>query len=144
MDLKSNEPFWLVKHGIISSYPSLRNDLACDVLVVGAGITGSLIAHQCVEDGYQTVVIDKREVVNGSSAETTFMVQYEIDNPLYQLIDMVRTEGAVDSYKACCESIDKLGKLASKIKSESGFKNKLSLYYACRKHDVARLKEVYE
>ncbi len=144
MDLKSNEPFWLVKNGIISSYPSLRNDLACDVLVVGAGITGSLIAHQCVDLGYESVVIDKREVVNGSSSATTSMLQYEIDTPLYQLIDMVGKEGAVESYKACCESIDKLGKIASKIKSEAGFKKKLSLYYACRKKDISWLKKEFE
>src|SRR5690606_40029750 len=35
-------------------------------------------------------------------------------------------------------------KLASKIKSESGFKKKLSLYYACRKKDVSWLKKDVE
>ena len=83
MDLKSNEPFWLVKNGIISSYPSLKNDESCDVLIIGGGITGSLIAHQMVKDGHKTILIDKREIANGSTSATTSMLQYEIDVPLY-------------------------------------------------------------
>lgn len=49
--------FRLVKNGLISSYPSLKEDINCDILVVGGGITGSLIAHQMVQDGYETVLM---------------------------------------------------------------------------------------
>jgi len=143
MDLKSNEPFWLVKNGIIDSYPSLRQDKECDILVVGAGITGSLIAHQCIKDGYKTIIIDKREVVNGSSSATTSMLQYEIDTPLYKLTEMIGLDPAVNSYKACSDAIDKLGQIANEIKSNAGFKKKSSLYYACRKKDLSWLKMEY-
>ena len=53
MDLKSNEPFWLVKNGIIDSYPSLKEDIECEVLVIGSGITGSLLAYQMVKEDYE-------------------------------------------------------------------------------------------
>lgn len=101
MNLKSNEPFWLVKNGMLNSYASLREDLSCDVLVVGSGITGSLIAHQCMNDGYNVVLIDRREVCNGSSSATTSMLQYEIDIPLFKLIEMKGKEQAEACYKAC-------------------------------------------
>jgi len=74
MDLKSYEPFWLIKNGLPASYPSLKHNATCDVLVVGGGITGSLIAHQCIQDGYDTILIDKREIANGSSSATTSML----------------------------------------------------------------------
>lgn len=144
MDLKSNEPFWLIKNGLITSYPSLKSDTECDVLVIGGGITGSLIAHQMVQDGYQTILIDKREICNGSTSATTSMLQYEIDLPLYELIDMIGEKGAVESYKACSDSIDTIEKLAKKLKTESGFKRKQSLYYAAKKKDIAWLKKEYE
>ena len=144
MDLKSNEPFWLVKNGIINSYPSLREDISCDVLVVGGGITGSLIAHQCMEDGFNTVLIDKREIANGSSSATTSMLQYEIDTPLYKLIDMIGERGAVASYKACSKSIDQLQDVCKQIKSKAGFKKKESLYFAALKKDVSWLKEEFK
>lgn len=144
MDLKSNEPFWLLKNGLVASYPSLKNDEECDVLIIGGGITGSLIAHQMIKDGYQTILIDKREVCNGSTSATTSMLQYEIDVPLYELIELIGEKGAVESYKACSKSIDTISKLTKEIKSRSGFKRKQSLYFASKKKDAIWLEKEYE
>lgn len=141
MDLKSNEPFWLVKNGIINTYPSLKEDVECEVLVIGGGITGSLIAHQMVKDGYDTILIDRREISNGSTSATTSMLQYEIDIPLYELIEMIGLEGAVASYKACSKAIDQLEKISKLVNSKAGFKRKDSLYFASKKKDVTWLKE---
>lgn len=144
MDLKSNEPFWLLKNGLISSYPSLKYDEECDVLIIGGGITGSLIAHQMIKDGYETILIDKREICNGSTSATTSMLQYEIDVPLYKLIDLIGEKGAVESYKACSKSIDTIAKLTKEIKSRAGFKRKQSLYFASKKKDAVWLEKEYE
>lgn len=144
MDLKSNEPFWLLKNGLLASYPSLKSNESCDVLIVGGGITGSLIAHQMIEDGYDTILIDKREICNGSTSATTSMLQYEIDVPLYELIEQIGEKGAVLSYNACSDAIDKIEKLAKLIRSDAGFKRKKSLYYASKKKDVAWLKKEFE
>ncbi|MCQ4141477.1 FAD-binding oxidoreductase [Chryseobacterium sp. EO14] len=143
MDLKSNEPFWLLKNGLISSYPSLKSNEECDVLIIGGGITGSLAAHQMMAEGYKTILIDKRELCNGSTSATTSMLQYEIDVPLFELIEKIGKKGAVASYKACSDSIDKLEKLTDEIKSDSGFKRKKSLYYASKKKDVVWLKKEF-
>ncbi len=143
MKLRSNEPFWLVKNGLINSYPSLRSNIETEILIVGAGITGSLIAHQCIADGYQVAVIDRREVGNGSSSATTSMLQYEIDVPLYELIDMIGEEAAVKNYQACYDSIDTIGKISKNINSGCGFRKKESLFFAAYKKDVAWLKEEY-
>lgn len=144
MDLKSNEPFWLIKNGLLSSYPSLRQDIECEILIIGGGITGSLIAHQCVGEGYDTVLLDKREVCNGSSSATTSMLQYEIDTPLYRLIEMIGEKGAKASYKACFDAIDQIGIMTKEIGSGAGFRKKKSLYFAAWKKDVTSLKKEYE
>lgn len=144
MNLKSNEPFWLVKNGMLNSYASLREDITCDVLVVGSGITGSLIAHQCVEDGFNVVVIDRREVCNGSSSATTSMLQYEIDTPLYELINLIGKDAAEECYWACSDAIDVLAKLSKKIRSKAGFKYKKSLYYASESKHVNMLLKEFE
>lgn len=144
MNLKTSEPFWLVKNGILNSYPSLREDHETEILIVGSGITGSLIAHQCIAEGYKTTVIDRREVANGSTSATTSMLQYEIDSPLWELTDMIGEEGAVKSYWACFHSIDELGRISEQIKSTAGFLKKKSLYFATFKKYVPALKKEFE
>jgi len=143
MDLKSNEPFWLIKNGLLATYPSLHQDKTCDILIVGGGITGALIAHQCMAMGKNCVLIDKREIANGSSAATTSMLQYEIDTPLYELKKLIGEEGAIASYKACSKPIDDIALLTRKIKSKAGFRTKESLYYAARKKDLPWLKQEF-
>lgn len=144
VDLKSNEPFWLLKNGLVNSYPSLKSNEECDVLIIGGGITGSLTAHQMIKDGYKTILIDKRELCNGSTSATTSMLQYEIDIPLFELIEKIGEKGAVESYNACSDAIDKIEKLSKEIKSDAGFKRKESLYFASKKKDVAWLKKEFE
>ncbi len=144
MKLRSNEPFWLVKNGLIGSYPSLDRDIETEILVVGSGITGSLIAHRCVAEGYQTTLIDRREIAHGSSSATTSMLQYEIDTALFELIEMIGERAAVDSYWACFNSIDDLGKISKQIRSTCGFKKKDSVYFAALKKDVPWLRKEFQ
>ncbi len=141
MDLKSSEPFWLIKNGLLNSYPSINKDVTTDILIVGGGITGSLIAHQCIKDGYQTILIDRREVCNGSTSATTSMLQYEIDVPLHKLTRNIGAKGAVKSYIACYKAIDTVGEIAKEIKSKCGYKKKESLYFTSSEKDVKMLKE---
>ncbi len=144
MKLTSNEPFWLVKNGLLNSFPSLRSNLRTEILIIGGGITGALIAHQCIEDGYKVTLIDRREIANGSTSATTSMLQYEIDVPLYRLISLIGAEGAAKNYRACHDSIDTLEKLTTKIGSTCIYDKKVSLYFAAFKKDVSGLKKEYE
>lgn len=49
MDLTSDYPFWIIRNGLIKTYPPLERDASCDVAVIGAGITGALISHRLPE-----------------------------------------------------------------------------------------------
>lgn len=144
MDLRTSEPFWLVKNGLLHSYPSLRKDIKTDILIVGAGITGALMAHKCREEGYQSVVIDRREVANGSTSATTSMLQYEIDVPLYELSELIGKKGAEANYWAGHAAIDEMDDIVQKVQSKCGFEKKESLFYAAFKKDVLALQNEFE
>jgi 3-hydroxyacyl-CoA dehydrogenase len=61
MDLKSGYPYWAVKNGLMYAFPQLDADLSCDVAVVGAGITGALIADELAGHGHAVVMPDQRD-----------------------------------------------------------------------------------
>ena len=144
MELTSSEPYWLRKNGIMHTYPSLKEDIETDILIVGAGITGSLLAHQVIKDGYKAVIIDRRDVASGSSSATTSMLQYEIDIPLHKLIKKVGEKAAVDAYWACANAIAELREIVQEVDSDCGFKLQKSLLYASKKSHIKMLKKELE
>ena len=73
----------------------LARDARCDVLIVGAGISGALAAEQLTDAGLAVVIIDRRGAVRGSTLASTALLQYEIDTPLSKLakrIGVLRAE----------------------------------------------------
>jgi len=130
MRLRSKEPYWLLKNGILHAYPSLRKDISCDVLVMGGGITGALLAYQVASEGYRTVLIDKRDVSQGSTGATTSLLQYEIDEPLYTLKKKVGDAVAIESYRQGIAAIRQLGQLVDDLGIDCDFEKRRSLYIA--------------
>ncbi len=145
MRLRTYESFWLLANGLLHSYPSLHDHHeTCDVAVIGGGITGALISHALTEKGYSVVLLDKRDIANGSTAATTSMLQYEIDVPLYRLADMIGEEQAALCYKSGIEAIQRLGELIGKYQLDCGFERKTSLYVAREQSDLEWLRSEFE
>jgi len=133
VNLRSNEPYWLIKNALDQSYPSLDKSIETDILVIGSGITGALIAWQLINEGKEVVLVDRRDVCNGSSAVSTALLQYEIDVPLHQLIKQRSVETALSSYRNCEKAIFDLKKIVDKIQSKCHFEFKKSIYFASAK-----------
>jgi glycine/D-amino acid oxidase-like deaminating enzyme len=143
MNLVSGYPFWLIKDGLPFNYPALKKSISTDVLIIGAGISGALAAWHLLNAGVKCVVIDSRTIGLGSTCASTSLLQYEIDEPLSDLIDKVGERNAVLSYKLCEEAIHKIGEIDKKIKCGE-FESKKSLYYAAGKKDTRFLNREYE
>lgn len=144
MQLRSPESFWLLKNGIMNSYPSLHEDITSDITVLGGGITGALISHALHTAGFETVMIDKRDVAAGSTSATTSMLQYEIDTLLVDLAEIIGEASAVECYRAGIKSIDILHKLVKEEKIDCGFELKKSLQVAHSKKIIPKLEKEYE
>lgn len=144
MKLRSPESFWLLKNGILNSYPSLKEDITCDYLVVGSGITGALISHALMQEKYDVAMVDKRDVATGSSSATTSMLQYEIDTPMHELAEMIGETAAVECYRAGIDAINALNSLVNKEKIACGFELKNSLQVAHSRRAVKNLEKEFE
>ncbi len=130
MDLRSDFPYWLLRHGIVKSYPSLQHDLTADVAIVGGGISGALTAWYLVKEGFNAVLVDRRHIGMGSTAASTSLLQYEIDIPLHELIGKVGEKNAVKSYLLCRQAIDDLASISDHLKLKDSFKKRPSFQFA--------------
>jgi len=136
MDLTSDNTFWPIKNGIPSAFAELTSPIECEVLVLGGGITGALIADSFSKAGISTVVVEKRRIAHGSTSASTALLQYEIDTPLYKLQDMIGVAEARTAYRLCGDSINYIEKLTQEMSDDCGFRKHPSLYIASAENDV--------
>ena len=140
MDLKSGYPYWAIKNGLMVAFPALREDVRCDVAIVGAGITGALIARELAAHGHDVCAVEHRDIGWGSTAASTALLQYEIDTHLVDLATRYGFDTGAAVYRACHDAIDTLGGIAREIR-DVGFARTDSLYCASRTRHVGPLRD---
>ncbi len=89
LDLRTGKPVWLSYRSPAVPTHKLVRDVKTEVLVVGMGVSGAMIAEALTARGFSVVCIDRRGPLQGSTAATTALVQFEIDQPLTALCAMI-------------------------------------------------------
>ncbi len=141
--LVGGDPFWLAKNGIPVSFPLLETSLEVDVLILGGGISGALIAHAFAKAGVKVAVVDKRAIAHGSTVASTALLQYEIDVPLSKLKKQIGKEKAVRAYMLCKDAISKVETVTKAYGERCLFSYRPSVYFAGSEKDIPYLEEEY-
>jgi glycine/D-amino acid oxidase-like deaminating enzyme len=100
------------------------------VLDLGAGISGALVADLQSEANLSVAVVDRRGAVKGSSAASTALIQYEIDEPLVRLSRQVGTEQAIRHYRRSKLGVDSLVERSARLGIDADVTRRQSLYLA--------------
>lgn len=139
MDLVSGWPAWLVKQQTEVGFETLSHSFEIDIVIIGGGITGTLIAHALCKVGLQCCIIDKRLPGHGSSMASTALLQYEIDVQLQHLAHKIGEEKAARAYQLCLKSIDDLKSVLNECETNAEFEYKSSVYLASSSKDAKDL-----
>lgn len=84
-DLHDGRPLWQDRPVRLPPRQRISRDRSCDVLIVGAGISGAMLADSLSEAGLHVIICDRREPLQGSTLASTAMILHEIDTPLARL-----------------------------------------------------------
>ncbi|UDL88494.1 FAD-binding oxidoreductase [Mesorhizobium sp. PAMC28654] len=99
LDLRSGRPVWSAYRAPAVPTEPLTRDIKADVLIVGMGISGGMMAETLTADGHSVVCIDRRGPLKGSTSATTALVQFEIDQPLATLAKMIGGTSAQQAWR---------------------------------------------
>ena len=143
MKLTAGKTYWTAANQPPPRYPRLRRDVRCDVVVIGAGITGALVSHQLALAGLKVVVLDKRPPGTGSTSASTALLLYETDTLMADLGRWHGKKNAARAYQLGRQAIRELGHIARTYAPRGGFHPKKALYVASDRAGLTQLKQEY-
>lgn len=141
LDLRTGRPVWLdYRTGKIPFKP-LKRDVTADVLVVGMGISGAMIAEELTGRGLDVIAIDRRGPLLGSTPATTALVQYEIDQPLHMLSARIGKTAAQRAWRRSRIAVTNLKSRIEELRIACNLAERPSIYLAGDVLDADGLRE---
>ena len=120
---------------------TLDKDISCDVLIIGAGITGLSTAYHLMNHNLRIVVVDRNEIGNGVTAKTTGKITY-LQELIYTKFKNELGEEISKKYlQSQLEAIDILTNIIKKEKIACDLEQVKSFVYTKEDAELAKLKE---
>lgn len=107
-----------------------RSSFKTGVIVVGAGITGALVAQHLTALGRKVALIDRLAPGQGSTAASTAMLQWEIDTSLVDLAALYGFDKARRIYRQSLAAVRGLGDLAAGLGIECAWRDRSAVLLA--------------
>ena len=130
LDLRTGRPVWSAYRAPAVPTDSLSRDVKNDVLIIGMGISGAMMAEALTADGHAVLCIDRRGPLKGSTAATTALVQFEIDQPLSTLSKMIGEPKAQQAWRRSRLAVSNLAGRIAELGINCGPNRTQSLYLA--------------
>jgi glycine/D-amino acid oxidase-like deaminating enzyme len=127
-DLRTGRPIWSARRRpSIETHPLTRN-IKSEVVIVGAGITGALIAETLTDAGLGVLIVDRRGPIEGSTAASTAMLQYELDMPLHLMAERIGREHAERIWRRSRQAVDALRERTERLGIDADAVTRGSIY----------------
>ena len=122
----------------------LAESTRCDVVVVGAGITGALAAEHLTARGFDVCIVDREQPGLGSTAASTAMLLWELDQPLRKLAVTHGFDRAAHIFRQCVLAASGLQELIAGLGIDCDARAAPSLYIAAAEIGAVDLLEEHE
>lgn len=126
--LHTDTPLWSATPGIAVRTHRKPEKSFYDVVIVGAGISGALMADALADGKRSILVVDRRKPVGGSSLASTAMIQHEIDVPLSDLVNRVGTQSAMRVWSRSMRAVATLGARIEEAELRCAFESRSTLF----------------
>jgi glycine/D-amino acid oxidase-like deaminating enzyme len=130
LDLHTGKPVWSAYRAPEVPTSRLTRDVKADVLIVGMGISGAMMAETLTAQGLSVIAIDRRGPMRGSTQATTALVQFEIDEPLTSLGKMIGISEAEQAWRRSRLATTNLRGRIAELKINCTLEDRQSLYLA--------------
>lgn len=137
-------PMFTKNSKIKKQYEYLTEDLDTEVIIVGGGVTGSIVGYYFSKANTSAVILEKERVAHCSTSITTSLLQYELDSNARQLEEYTTLDNVIMSYKLGLKALDEIDEFIKKYGNKCKYKRKDTLLYTSKDEEIKEMKEEYE
>ncbi|WP_377293507.1 NAD(P)/FAD-dependent oxidoreductase [Rhizobium sp. SG2393] len=139
--LRAQQPLWAETPRITLRSRAKPSASTYHTIVVGAGISGALVAQALASPERPVLVIDRRKPLAGSTMASTAMIQHEIDIPLTELSGMIGAQKAARAWQRSAGAVMRLERLVRDLDIACSFERRDTLLLAGTEMDGAALRK---
>ena len=110
-----------------------------DVIVVGTGISGALVADALLNSGLRVLAVDRRKPMTGSTPASTALLQFELDTPLTILSRKIGKNNAMRTWLRSASTVQALAGRIRDLAIDCDFTERSSLYLSGDVLDAGKL-----
>ena len=129
-DLRSGTSVWSHYRAAAVATEPLVRDQKTDVLIVGSGISGAMVAENLTAAGLSVLLLDRRRPMKGSTPASTALLQYEIDEPLTALQKKLGKDDAARAWRRSKLALESLATRVRFLSLPCHMTRRPSLYLA--------------
>ena len=115
-------------------------DVFCDVAIVGAGISGALVARSLLARGHKVAMFDRRDLLRGSTVVSTALLEFELDVSLIELSTRIGRARAERAWLRSVQAVKMLAGIIRRHRIRCGFAERTSLYLAGNRYGARALR----
>lgn len=144
LECVKGKPLFTSINKVPKQYPYLTCDINTDVIVIGGGVTGSILGYYFSKANVDTVILEKGIVGYGSTSITTSLLQYELDENFTELLKNTTPENVLNSYKLGIKALEEIKEFINEYGNDCDYKERNTLLYTAKKLEKKELEEEYK
>ncbi len=139
-DLRTGVPLWLASGAPRLATLGKGASQHHDVVIVGTGISGALVADSLLNAGYSVLAVDRRKPMSGSTPASTALLQSELDTPLLELTKKLGMTNAARVWWRSAQAVQALCDRIADLRIECDLRPRTTLYLPGNVLDASALK----
>lgn len=125
-------------------YPSLKQDIKCDAVIIGGGLCGLQTAYLLKNAGLRVVVLEAGRIGGGISGRTTAKITAQHD-VIYESIYKLWGKGVAEAYgKANTQAIDQIIQTINDLGADCELERKDAYVYTSKEESIKKLEKEAE
>ncbi len=135
------KPIFTNTNSVPKQYAYLTEDIDTDVIIVGGGVTGSILGYYFSKHNISSVILEKNRIGYCSTSASTSLLQYDLDDKLNNLMESTTIKDVIRSYELGLKALSEIDSFIVEQGNKCDYKVKDTLLYTSNKLEI---KEIYE